>query len=183
MDMTTGQVLAFSDYLTDSIKQRLQDIPCPVRVCGREVPKNLNDLTIGQLIRISNASRDDIAFVFCREILGIDSKKKVVRTPARVVVPFLFWTAKEIERITKMFNSLKVNYTNDELQAGVKKLDSGSFGILDWYATRMGYKDHNEVMNVPWLRIWQCTKIDTDINNYNRRLHDIMTARINNQRH
>ena len=66
---------------------------------------------------------------------------------------------------------------DDEIAAGVNDLDSGPFGLVDWYARRMGYKDHDEVLRVPWLRVWQTMKIDADRDDYERRLRDVINAK------
>ena len=52
----------------------------------------------------------------------------------------------------------------------MEKLDFGSFGVLDWYARRMGITNQNEVREVAWVRIFQCMKNDAIKNEYERRL-------------
>ena len=63
--------------------------------------------------------------------------------------------------------------TAKEKQAGVEKLQFGLFGILDWYAKRMGITDHDDVLTVPWLRIYKCMDMDNKVEQYQRRLNDI----------
>ena len=47
------------------------------------------------------------------------------------------------------------------------------FGILDWYAKRMGITNHDEVLTVPWLRIYKCMDMDNKVEQYQRRLNEI----------
>ncbi len=44
----------------------------------------------------------------------------------------------EVERITKLFETTSVVPTPEERRAGVDKLSFGLFGLVDYYATRMG---------------------------------------------
>ncbi len=76
----------------------------------------------------------------------------------------------QVTNINNLFSALKVNYSSEELSAGVKELDFGPFGVLDWYAKRMGISNQNEVRDVAWVRIYNCMKNDTEQNNYERRL-------------
>ena len=87
------------------------------------------------------------------------------------VFGFMHFCRRQIEKINELFSSLKVNYSSDELAAGVKDLQFGPFGVLDWYARRMGITNQNEVRDVAWVRIYNCMKNDTEQNNYERRLH------------
>jgi hypothetical protein len=84
----------------------------------------------------------------------------------------------EMERIGKLFQSLGVEHSSDEVAAGIDKLEFGTFGIVDWYAKRMGIIDHEEVFNTPWARIFQCMKIDHENNEFEKRYRQILERRI-----
>ena len=83
----------------------------------------------------------------------------------------------EMERIGKLFQSLQGEKTSEEIRAGVNNLDFGVFGVVDWYAKRMGIIDHEEVFNTPWQRIFQCMRIDHENNEFERRYRDIITKK------
>ena len=68
------------------------------------------------------------------------------------VFGFMHFCKDQLEKINKLFSSLKVNYSSEELSAGVKDLQFGPFGVLDWYARRMGITNQNEVREVAWGR-------------------------------
>ena len=47
------------------------------------------------------------------------------------------------------------------------------FGLVDWYAKRMGIQNHDEVMDVCWMRVYKCMDMDTKTQEFNRRLAEI----------
>jgi len=44
----------------------------------------------------------------------------------------------------------------------VDKLSFGLFGLVDYYATRMGITDHEQVESVPWVRVYKCLDMDAE---------------------
>ena len=87
------------------------------------------------------------------------------------VFGFLSFVKEELERINKLFGDIKQTYSKEEEAAGVRDLDFGSFGVLDWYARRMGITNQNDVRDVAWVRIYQCMKNDNMQSEFERRLH------------
>ena len=79
-----------------------------------------------------------------------------------------------MERIGKLFKSLESDKTSEEIRAGIEKLDFGAFGLVDWYAKRMGIVDHEEVFATPWQRIYQCLKIDHENAEFEKRYRNII---------
>ena len=65
------------------------------------------------------------------------------------------------------------NPTAEEIRAGINKMNFGVFGMIDWYARRMGITDHEEVMSVPWVRVYKCLDMDSQTNEYHKRLTKI----------
>lgn len=49
----------------------------------------------------------------------------------------------------------------------------GLFGMLDWYAVRMGISDHDQVLKTPWLRIYKCMEMDNKRSVYERNLQKL----------
>ena len=86
------------------------------------------------------------------------------------VFGFLSFVTKELEKINKLFSDIKQTFSKEEEAAGIKELDFGSFGVLDWYARRMGITNQNDVRDVAWVRIYQCMKNDNMQSEYERRL-------------
>ena len=83
---------------------------------------------------------------------------------------FTNFVTDELKRINGLFKGIKVNYSKEEIAAGIRELDFGSFGVLDWYAKRMGITNQNEVRDVAWVRIFQCMRNDCMRNNFERKL-------------
>ena len=45
--------------------------------------------------------------------------------------------------------------------------------MIDWYALRMGITDHEEVMRVPWMRVYQCLSMDNQKQEFEKRLSEV----------
>lgn len=77
----------------------------------------------------------------------------------------------ELDRINKLFASIKVAHSPEEIAAGVENLNFGTFGVIDWYAKRMGITNQDEVYSVAWIRIYTCMKNDNEKAEYEQRLN------------
>ena len=78
----------------------------------------------------------------------------------------------KVEKINKLFEKASGKPSEIERRAGIDKLTFGLFGMLDWYALRMGYVDHDEVLRVGWMRIYKCMDMDTKKAEFNKRLQE-----------
>ena len=112
----------------------------------------------------------------CRVLLGLD-ERKVMRSEAYDVLAFVFWAAREVERINKLFASTNVPPTPEEKQAGADKMNFGMFGLIDYYAQRMGITDHEAVEYVPWVRVYKCLDMDAQRIRMDRRLRKVLERR------
>lgn len=162
---------------TAEVVEKMKELPAPKYVGGHKVPGSLNDLTLGELMSLQGMSDvKDCLFVVCRVLFGMDEKEVLV-TSAEEVVALSAWVAKEVLRIEKLFASTSVPPTAEEKKAGVESLSFGMFGILDYYALRMGITNHEEVERVPWVRIYKCMEMDAAKIQYERRLRTIYQER------
>lgn len=175
--------LSFRSYITifaassDATRieqyQAMNDLPRREIVCGKEVPKDLSLISYGQLDDLFDVPTGTEAVVnCCKVILGVETED-VMRERADRVLWFTAFCNKEVDRINRMFSSVRPDYEPEEKMAGIERLKFGSFGVLDWYARRMGISDQNEVRGVPWIRIFQCMKNDNDYANYEKRLRTV----------
>lgn len=146
----------------------------PIKVGRVRTPSTLNDMSIGQLLQLSQLQEQDVIFGICRVLLGIPAHK-LLRLQATEVILFVAWVMGEVERINKLFSKLQVKRTDDEIKAGFDKIDNGAFGLIDWYAKRMGIHDHEEAQKVSWLIVYQCMKIDHDYFICQRKLMEIQS--------
>ena len=144
----------------------------PAYIGETKCPEDLSALTIGPLIEIGEADGAEADYCIIEIVLGI-GKAETDKCRATEVVAFLSWIGGQVKHINRLFEQVQTKPTAKEKQAGVEKLQFGLFGILDWYAKRMGITDHDDVLTVPWLRIYKCMDMDNKVEQYQRRLNDI----------
>ena len=144
----------------------------PAYIGKTRCPEDLSALTIGQLIEIGEADGPDTDYRIVEIVLGM-GKAEADKCRATEVVAFLSWIGRQVKRINRLFEQVQTKPTAKEKQAGVDNLQFGLFGILDWYAKRMGITNHDDVLTVPWLRIYKCMEMDNKVEQYQRRYNEI----------
>ena len=172
--------VALMPYMTSDTIKSLVLIPPPKKFCKKDVPDTLQMVTFGMLTRLQQAPTDnDYRKTCCKLVsvlLGVD-EKVVASRRAFDVLGCVNMIQSEMERIGKLFQSLNTDKSSDEINAGIDRLNFGAFGIVDWYAQRMGIVDHEEVFNTPWARIYQCAKIDHEQGEFEKRYRKIIEQR------
>lgn len=178
--MTLKEFTVLSQHAVNrhELMMKLERLVKPTYLSGKRVPDSLNDITIGQLIMLQYISTDDDFMLKPASIIMGIQDEVLLNEQAEKVIGFSYWVAKELERINKLFKNTSISPTQEEKQAGVEKLNFGSFGIIDWFAQRMGITDHSEVENVPWVRIYKCLDMDAKRFVYERRLREIYNKRM-----
>lgn len=170
--MTTIEFIRLSDLATDAegLQQQLENLSKPYAVRGRKVPADLNGLTMGELMRLQSISTtEDFILAPCEILLRL-SKDKTLKAEASEVLGFSYWVAHEVKHINKLFASTSVPATAEEKAAGSDALNFGPFGLVDYYARRMGITDHEEVESVPWVRVYKCLDMDAKRMMFDRKL-------------
>ncbi|WP_321479760.1 hypothetical protein [uncultured Bacteroides sp.] len=158
---------------SDDVFGQMEKLSKPRQVCGISVPEDLNDITYGQLIELQGITdNEQLFYVPCQVLLGLN-RVKVNASDAEAIIGFVFWVAREVKRINKLFEATNVKPTAEEEQARIEKLNFGPFGLIDYYALRMGLTNHDEVLALPWVRIYQCMRIDSEKAKYERRLRKV----------
>lgn len=173
--MTVNEFLILSEVASNvgEVLEQIKKLPKPDLIAGVRVPENLNDVTIGKLIELQSISTENDCLIFpCCILLGL-SRDKVKQCKAEEVLALSMWVTKEVERITLLFESTNIKSTQEEERAGVNRLSFGLFGLIDYYATRMGITDHEQVESVPWVRVYKCLDMDAERIRYERRLREI----------
>lgn len=161
------------DETISSVLENLKQAPKPEYLGDKKVPEDLWQITYGQLDDLHDSSEADDPVVETIKIIMDMTEDEIYACDVDEVVGFANFVADEIKKINELFSSIKPMYSKEEKRAGIEKLSFGSFGVLDWYAKRMGIADQNEVRDVPWIRIYQCMKNDNDKNNFERKLNDV----------
>lgn len=173
----TGKVLMLESILTEESREMLLQLPKPRKVCDKETPADLNGISLGTLYDLQGAvATEDMRTIVtesARILLGI-APLKVLRSRADYALGFALWVLRELERIAKMWSAISPKPSAEAVQAGIDKLYFGNFGTVDWYAQRMGIADHDIVMQLPWVRIYECMRIDNERGAFQERLREIM---------
>lgn len=175
--MTVKDFLILSDVSSsqEEITSQMEKLPRPVKVGDVATPDTLNDLTFGQLIKLQSISTTmDVILLPCRELLGL-TDEEIMMCDAEQVMGFSMWAAKQVEKINNLFASTSVPPTPEEARAGIEQMQFGMFGLIDYFATRMGITDHEQVESVPWVRIYKCLDIDAKRYVFQRRLRKILS--------
>ena len=167
-------------YMTEETIKRLVLIDPPAKFGKVEIPATLQMVTFGTLTKLQQAAQSRDYLKTCCELVSIltgYSAERVASRPAIDVLGIVNMVQREMERIGKLFQSLNSGNTAEEQMAGADKLDFGAFGMVDWYARRMGIIDHEDVFNTPWARIYQCMKIDHEQGEFEKRYRQIITRK------
>lgn len=176
-----GTFMLFLPHLTEECLEKdmqiLNAAERPEELFGKEVMKDMNLITFGQYADLCDAiameNHVEAMRTIIKTIYEDVSDIEIDAQPVESVWGFCNFAIKETDRINKLFSSVHIEYTEQEKKAGIDKLQFGTFGILDWYARRMGIVDQNLVNNEKWVRIYQCMKNDTEEAAYNRRLQKV----------
>lgn len=164
-------VLAFIS--SDIEKLELRKMKKPYKVGGYRTPDNLNEMNVGQMLQLSEMRTGaDLFYMVTKVLLGMD-EQETGECLAVEVVSFVGWVIGQVERINRLFDKAKGHPTDKEVRAGIKRLKFGMFGLVDWYAKRMGIQNHDDVMGVSWIRVYKCLDMDTKTQEFNRRLAEI----------
>lgn len=172
---TVADVLRWEPFLEADQIDALKEIAPPARVGLTEVPQDLNDLTLGELIQLESIGAEKGVFAAIAVVLLDKSEEWAAKAPAMEMLGLRNMVVKEQDRIAGLFRSLARDPEPAEIMAGIEGLNFGMFGLADWYARRMGISDHDDAFDTPWLRIWQCRKNDIEEAEYQKRLQNIRT--------
>ena len=179
LDLPFRDFAVLVPFMTGDTVEAVGGIAPPPKIAGRAVPQDLHMATFGTLVRLQGVAGDDYTATCCSlvEVLTGVPAVEVSRRPARQVLGLVNMVQREMGRIGKLFQSLQGDKSSDDVAAGIDRLNFGAFGIVDWYARRMGIIDHEDVFATPWQRIYQCMKIDYENIEFNRRLRIIAERR------
>lgn len=156
--------------LASIAKFRVRRYSRPMFVGDVATPENLDGLSIGQLIDLSSLTdTNESIYKVVETTLGM-KRTDIGNARAVDVVRFVGWVGGEVDKINRLFEGTDTKPTDIERKAGIETLRFGLFGMLDWYAVRMGIHDHDEVLRTPWLRIYKCMDMDNKKRAYEVRL-------------
>lgn len=168
-----GHWIVVATFSEDVERLELEKCTRPPRVGKILTPENLDDMTIGQMVRMSECKTGaQLFYRVCDVLLGMGARQ-VDDCLAVEVVRFVGWVLGRVKVINDLFDKAKSKPSDEEVRAGINQLRFGIFGLIDWYALRMGITDHEEVTNVPWGRVYKCLDMDTRTNDFRKRLQKV----------
>lgn len=177
--LDVGRFLILSPCLDEETMEAIRNAPKPDTVAGVPVPDSLDIVKVGQFIELTEMRTDyELLHVPCRELLRM-SDAEIAQAKVYEVYGFSSWCVREVGRIAGLFAQCRVEPTAEEVQAGIGRMDYGWPGLADYYARRMGIHDPDYVLKrVGILKLWLALKIDADGRKYERRLAEIMNAKM-----
>ena len=153
---------------------QMQEFTRPAFVANVRTMENLDNITFGQLIQLSELQdSDDAFFIICEVLLGL-TRAQTRKARAIDVVRFVGWVTTEMKKIVKLFEKVNIKPTRLETLAGIDTLQFGLFGVIDWYAQRQGIQNHDDVLQVNWMQVWKCMDMDAKKIWYNRRYNKVL---------
>lgn len=172
--MNLKKFLHISIAIDKESRKSLAEFKCTRFVGKVRTINNLDTITYGDLIELKTIENDvDAILIPCRVLLGM-SDKEIYKADYREVIGFINMVRAEITRIDELFAGTRIEPTKEEKQAGCENLSFGVFGVLDWYCRRMGITNHDEVLRIGWVRIYQTLTMEKEEREYQRRLQNIL---------
>lgn len=176
-----GDVYAVEAFLAPFAREEVKKCkikPGDIVINGHKCPENLNSLTIGEIMDLSEMQGDSLALFRCcaEKVLHYTPPKdtEIMALPAPKVYGFINFVRSELESMKNLFDTLKTDPTPEEQEAGINDLNFGMFGMLDSYALRMGITSHEEASKTPWLNVFACLRIDYTTREFRKRLNEIV---------
>lgn len=165
--------IAVALFSNDIERLELEKCTRPLKVGSVSTPANLDDMTLGQMVQMSDCKEGAHLFYnVCKVLLHMEAYQ-VDNCLAVEVVRFVGWVLGRVKIINGLFDKAKSKPSDEEIRAGINQLKLGIFGLIDWYALRMGITDHEEVTKVPWGRVYKCLDMDTRTNDFKKKLQKV----------
>lgn len=165
--------LKWEPILAEEQRKRLLSVPRPVSVRGVLVPEDINGLSLEDLFKLWNIKTvSDLFFVGASVVLGL-SERDVRKADFLALMGFANWLSSELQRVSELWSDMPSSKTPEEVQAGAPKF--GTFGIVDYYARRMGMTNHDQALQTQWVRVYQCMRNDAEEAEYRKRLARIQS--------
>lgn len=146
-----------------------KEIEMPEKIGKIKVPQDLNEITYGQRIDLSEIDGNNFIIHPLKVLCNVD-ERQLMRMNVCDVIRFSFMVVSELDRLNKRDEKyLKYDPEPEEIKAGAKKNDNGLFGIIDTIARRMNIS-HDDVLMLSQQKVFMMLKIDLDNYNYSKRL-------------
>ncbi len=188
-------LIRWEGLITEESKAKLQSIGRPLRLAGKKTPDNLDYITLGQLITLWHIKDErDLFYLSALCVLAYDENerrsrlkqwsigRKLRRAGAGCAIGWSNFVSNELIRINEMWQRCNVPLSDIDRQAGAGELNFGFFSIIDAYAQRQGIVNHDDVLKVKWIEVWQSLQKDAEIAKFQLRRERILESLIKNRK-
>ena len=175
--LTTSKILKLP-FVPKRILDNIKTMP-PKRILFWKIDTDLNRLGFMQRKRLMEAiSKGDLFYSIYSELTNVP-KWALNRTSVKKTFPFVKLVIENLKWRNKRDESLAMTYTTDEINAGIKKLGHGDFGIIDSLVRRYcGTYNHDEIYEWTDNRVYAVLKIDVDNIKFQRKLNKIQNEKL-----
>lgn len=172
--MTTRQFIELQAfYSAELFVEQCLLLDPPTQIGSTAVPQDLDAITYGQRIDLEEISEDNLLFLPLK-VLCEKSEAEILEMNASQVIRFASMVAAERQRLNaRDAKDLRYDPDEDEIKAGILKLNNGLFATIDSLAKRM-HIDHDAVLQLSQQKVYMMMKIDIDSAKYAKRLRKII---------
>ncbi len=168
------ELAAFYDPL--NFIEFCKELEVPDRISTHVLPVNLDSITYGQRIDLSDINGENLLTLPLQIIAGLKDEQ-IIWLNASQVIRYGLMVIDELKRLNERDEkNLKYIPDKEELDAGINKMNHGIFGTLDNIARRM-HCDQEDVLKMGQSRVYMMMKIDIDNANYAKRLRAVITKK------
>lgn len=176
--MNIGTYLLIGETIDELSVSILKGEKRPSFFLGVSLKDSLNHISFEDLYKFNELKNDYDFLKFSLEKLGfetidIKTEEKILNEDVTYMFGVINFIQEELKRINNLFASLNREPTAEEIMAGVKELNFGYIGTLDYYAQRQHLKSFREAEKVKWIDIFAVMKMDYKTNEYKERLQSI----------
>ena len=134
------------------------------------IPETLDELTIGQVLLLSQTSDPTLAF---KELLHLDDAE-IALLDIQEAVGFINFVNRELKRINELLARAHAKPTPEEAEAGADQIgkDVGTFATIDYIAKRCSIS-HDQAAEMSWRRVYAMMVLDRDNELFRRRLQKV----------
>ncbi len=188
-------IITYGGVMTAESRERIRQIPCPKRIAWHRAPKDLNGITLAQLIALwsipdeRSILSDSLAAVFGYHERPRRCARKEWRMRRRArrvrigkAAGWCNFIQAELLRIKEMWSRCDIPIDALDRQAGADRLNFGFFSIIDAYAQRQGIIDHDDVLKVKWIKVWQSLLKDAETYQFKKRRDQLIEMKLKNRR-
>ena len=141
---------------------------------GIEIKKGTH-ITFEELLEFWDAKTDeDLVNATAKTYFGITDKKEINRLPLFKFLRMMEYGKDIAVFAAEQFKTIKRQYTDEEIAAGIEEIKSDHFSIIDGFCLRNGIVDREYGYQTQWLVIFRCFEEDFKRDSFSRRYSEVI---------